>query len=1002
MKPDSHPFLVFGSQALALLLIMIGLVGQRAALHSERPRLGERGELWVDRNQVFLARLWEDPFRPLASDQQKSSLRSESAQEMQSPVQFLLNHQEFEPNVRQRATELEQQVGARLEKEEQSSLVLMVSINGGSSPEAKELRLRSRYAVVSALLSAGYRSVRAGLWPFPIPTESLSPLSFTSVLVQTAVCSWQGPGALAILVDCQLSVIEPAFQHLRRLKFDQRAVVEQFERDPLVAAGAAYQNISLVWVNDTIGLVDSNPDMTLISQKTVHEATDAIRASFGVDPTNVVLFDLGNSDRLRGFYASKGVNPALKTYFLQASLSERLFKDITKQEQLSTAITRLAQQDDNLLGLIVHELKERLPTLLDPSSGRIVLVTESDTTYSRGLIRETKEALNSEGVLADRVDVYTYLRGLDGGLESNAGQSATPAKNNTNTPVAEAVQAAIKSRLPMEGSAGSSQFDYLRRLAIQLGDREERSRVLAVGVLGSDVYDKLLVLQALRPELPQTVFFTTDMDGLYLQADNEEVTRNLIVASARELRCNAAAQDWRVPPMRDSQQVVLFDAAKGIATGKELSPPERTAAKLLEIGAGSAVSLYPSPAKKTAADGILAKGWFNPLVFVLGTINGVLILLAVINRQWRGKAGHLHPLGRFWMLAELVLLGIIPAVVLSVFFGAHWLRGSPVALAGEPLSWTSGVSIWPTILIRVIAFFIAVLLMWIASRNIDTALCATSFQLKRSFKSDKSFSNFSLVAKLRRFCERHIHLTEASKPDLVTVHKLLRYIGSRGWRLIRITSFALIYVLMSSILFRYFPPLAPGRGGLVLLWEKVCLALGVGLYIVHLLYCLDVHVMALILLRSLRQYFDMAKRDDNLVTVAHRVLEPAAQYTLAAGRTLLYPLTVLILIMLSRIHFFDAWTMTPSLWLTMLIGAVVLAGASLLLVWEAIQLRSEVLGIFDDLKVKNPIERKRIQKLDIGAFSRWYQQPIFAAFLSLIGILATVGFSEPLVRLIIG
>jgi hypothetical protein len=978
MKLDAHPFLVFGSQALALLMIMIGVVGQRAALHSERPRLGERGELWDDRKQVFLARLWEDPFRPLVSDQQKSSLRSATAQETQPPVQ------EFNTNVRRRAAQLEQQVGVGLENItplEQSNLLLMLSMGGGSNPEAKELRLRSRYAVVSALLSAGYRSVRAGLWPFPLPTESFSPVSHLFKL---------------------------EFQHLRKLKFDQRAVLEQFERDPLVAAGAAYQNITLLWVNDTIGLVDPDPDMTLISQKTVEEITDAIRAAFAVNPTKIVLFDLGNSDRLRGFYqASKGLNTALKIYSLRASLSETLFKKITKQEELSTAIIRLAQQDDSLVGLIVHELKERLPTLLNRSSGRIVLLTESDTTYSRGLIEEIKQTLKSEGVSADRVDVYTYLRGLDGGLEGDASQSETPAKNKTNTPVAEAIEAAMKGRLPMEGSAGSSQFDYLRRLAIQLGNREQQSRVLAVGVLGSDVYDKLLVLQALRPELPQTVFFTTEMDALYLHADNEEVARNLIVASATELRCDSASEDWQVPPMRDSYQVVLFDAVKRIATGKDPFPPQPTTAKLLEIGAGSAVSLDTSPREEvTAAEGILAKGWVTPLLFLLGTINGLLILLAVITRlhshQSRGKAGHLHPVGRLWMLAEAALLGIVPALVLSVFFAAHWLRGSPVALWGEPLSWTSGVSVWPTILIRVIAIFTAILLMWIAARTVDAAFCATRFQLKRSFKSDKFFSDFSLLAKLQGFCQRHILLSEPSNPPHVTVRKVLQYIGSRRWRLIRITSFAVIYLVLSSILFWYLPPLAPGRGGWVLRVEKVTLAFGVGLYIVHLLYCLDVHVMALILLRSLRQYFDTAKRDHQLVTVACRILEPAAEYTLAAGRTLLYPLTVLVLIMLSRIHFFDAWRMTPSLWLTMLIGAVVLAGASLLLVSEAVRLRSEVLRIFDDLKEKNAPAKKRIEKLDIGAFSRWYQQPIFAAFLSLVAILATVGFSEPLLRLIIG
>jgi hypothetical protein len=37
----------------------------------------------------------------------------------------------------------------------------------------------------------------------------------------------------------------------------------------------------------------------------------------------------------------------------------------------------------------------------------------------------------------------------------------------------------------------------------------------------------------------------------------------------------------------------------------------------------------------------------------------------------------------------------------------------------------------------------------------------------------------------------------------------------------------------------------------------------------------------------------------------------------------------------------------------------------------------------------------------VGAFSHWYQQPIFAAFVSLIGVLGTVGFAEPFVELLV-
>ena len=60
---------------------------------------------------------------------------------------------------------------------------------------------------------------------------------------------------------------------------------------------------------------------------------------------------------------------------------------------------------------------------------------------------------------------------------------------------------------------GQSQFDYLQRLGDRVRQLDAQLRlqgdrgIEAVGVLGSDLYDKLLVLQALRPLLPEARFF---------------------------------------------------------------------------------------------------------------------------------------------------------------------------------------------------------------------------------------------------------------------------------------------------------------------------------------------------------------------------------------------------------------------------------------------------------------------------------------------------------------
>ena len=65
----------------------------------------------------------------------------------------------------------------------------------------------------------------------------------------------------------------------------------------------------------------------------------------------------------------------------------------------------------------------------------------------------------------------------------------------------------------------------------------QNQNVIAVGILGSDIYDKMLVLRRFA-RVPFAIFFTTDFDALYLEREKERFTRNLVVASAEGLDAN--------------------------------------------------------------------------------------------------------------------------------------------------------------------------------------------------------------------------------------------------------------------------------------------------------------------------------------------------------------------------------------------------------------------------------------------------------------------------------
>jgi superfamily I DNA/RNA helicase len=71
----------------------------------------------------------------------------------------------------------------------------------------------------------------------------------------------------------------------------------------------------------------------------------------------------------------------------------------------------------------------------------------------------------------------------------------------------------------------------------------------------------LLVLQALRPVLPEALFFTTDLDALIMHPIALTSTRNLLVASSFGLQLRPDIQR-EIPPFRSSYQSAGFLATR--------------------------------------------------------------------------------------------------------------------------------------------------------------------------------------------------------------------------------------------------------------------------------------------------------------------------------------------------------------------------------------------------------------------------------------------------------
>jgi hypothetical protein len=147
---------------------------------------------------------------------------------------------------------------------------------------------------------------------------------------------------------------------------------------------------------------------------------------------------------------------------------------------------------------------------------------------------------------------YSYLSGLDG--ETSGGESAKNVRGEP--PKANGAKDALAGGL-RERPEGTSQLDYVRALAMRIEDEGEGAK--AIGILGTDPYDAMLILKALRPAFPHAVFFTVDLDARHLHESEYKWTRNMVVASPFGLQLDGGLQR-DVPPFRGSYQTATFFA----------------------------------------------------------------------------------------------------------------------------------------------------------------------------------------------------------------------------------------------------------------------------------------------------------------------------------------------------------------------------------------------------------------------------------------------------------
>ena len=514
----------------------------------------------------------------------------------------------------------------------------------------------------------------------------------------------------------------------------------------------------------------------------------------------------------------------------------------------------------------------------------LVLLREWDTRYAKSLARNFQNGFaNLCGAKQAPLKTFSYFRGLDGVVPG--GEMTTADIQYKSSKRGSDDAKGLRNQLedaPPEHAEGRSQYDYLRRLTSEIEqlDRDKdfaRNGIKAIGILGSDVYDKLLILMALRSSFPNKIFFTTDLDARYLHADQKDWSRNLVVVSSFGLTLDRAVQKSTLP-FRDTYQTAIYlatlmalerDPKLGDKYTADWTDWSTTMQRWLrpmsfEIGQDKAVhmaspstdelvnwingvniqgTLRPSTDELRCTKenwtecseiqpvrdkGISTKQWGAILIII---VTGVLLVI-LANRQLQQLLSSAfdarapgHSEAKNALIAVIMALLI---VALIVEFIRQGLNQSLEQGVGEPFEWLEGVSVWPSLTISFISLILVTALIWglkfRLKQDANFISCYFGLELPSSCKLARSRVSAVFVGPhidLSRLDKDGRTIPEGSEKLDTKIHVSTlwqNYLRAVGWREALgwiALSTAIALTLISVPFFLYGNPVFPHRGELV-------------------------------------------------------------------------------------------------------------------------------------------------------------------------------------------
>jgi hypothetical protein len=586
--------------------------------------------------QTIDARLWQDPLGVAVADREKNEKQSEGGNQKYSEVHSVAQFQKLLikkcfalgancPLIRSAIYPLDEQL--RLDAQVKQVQILAVMIPGGPYVEDVERRLRSRRAVIEGLGMAGYapeKDHKIGYFYVPWQPLQANVAACVRMLEENRIKD-EGPSSE------RDSGVQPARNDSKEP--DANGLLVPYEWCEPADFGAKKNpvvHVLVLWLIDDafrdapLGRLADLTSWFRLKRFGASQASD-----FSPLPAFTVLGP-DNSGTLHAMVMEAKDNPwnnetrdCLATthiYSSQAAAAEsRLLSEIPATPELRIPFmpdckdliernVKLLQSDNGFCfdrtlfpdDLIVETLWKELECRGLKKDDHVAIVSEEDTYYSRALCSTFTDS-KPKAIPPLNLHSYTYLRGIDGKLppdgkdEKETKGAAESGDKNTQSSVR-----------PKEQTEGLNQADDIRRLAGQLQQldrtlRQNSGGLRAVGLLGSDVYDKLELLRALRPLLPEASFFTNNLDARFAHPDEWNETHNLVVVSAFRL---SLPQYENVPPFRDSGQTALFaatlEAMDQIHAGNPAIPQSPL---IFEIGRKGPIELsIPASERPTTAE----------------------------------------------------------------------------------------------------------------------------------------------------------------------------------------------------------------------------------------------------------------------------------------------------------------------------------------------------------------------------------------------------------------